>query len=146
MDPPALVPQVYVSCLDASLSFYVDLLGFHVAYDRPEERFACLALGSAQLVIEEAPVLARAAAEPLRRSSWSSADLARPFGRGLSLEIRVAGLEAIGVRLERARYAMLLGVHMRVRRGQGEDHAVRQLLVGDPDGHLIRLWEPIELG
>jgi lactoylglutathione lyase len=38
-----LIPELDVSDLDRSLALYVDLIGFSVLYDRPEEeRFAFL--------------------------------------------------------------------------------------------------------
>jgi catechol 2,3-dioxygenase-like lactoylglutathione lyase family enzyme len=144
MNRPALVPELYVSSLDASLSFYVDLLGFRVEYDRPEERFAYLALGSAHLMLEETPALARATPEQVRRGQWRTADLEHPFGRGMNLEIRVSALEATDSRLKQARWARLLELHTRVYRVKGADYAVRQLLIADPDGYLIRLSEPLD--
>lgn len=131
-----------MSSLDASLSFYVGLLGFHVEYDRPEERFAYLSLGAAHLMLEETPALARATEEQFRQGQWRTADLERPFGRGMNLEIRVSGLDAIAERLERAHCPTLLGLHARVYRVKGEPYPVRQLLLADPDGYLIRLSEP----
>jgi catechol 2,3-dioxygenase-like lactoylglutathione lyase family enzyme len=142
MNRPALVPELYVSSLDVSLAFYVDVLGFHVEYDRPEDRFACIALGSAHLMLEEAPALARANAEQFRGGQWRTADLERPFGRGINLEIRVAGIDAIDARLKAVRYPMLLELHARVFRVKGAPYPLRQLLVADPDGYLIRLTEP----
>ena len=50
---PALVPEFLVTDLGASLAFWRDLCGFTVLYDRPEERFAYLTLGSAHLMLEE---------------------------------------------------------------------------------------------
>lgn len=38
----ALIPELYVTDLQRSLVFYTQLLGFKVAYDRPEEGFAFL--------------------------------------------------------------------------------------------------------
>ena len=140
---PALVPELYVSNLDASLSFYLDLLGFRIEYDRPEERFAYLGLGSAHLMLEEAAALARATPEEFRRGQWRTADLERPFGRGMNLEIHVVGLDAIDARLKQARWAPLLELHTCVYRVRGDDYAVRRLLVADPDGYLIRLSEPL---
>ena len=142
MSRPALVPELYVSNLDVSLSFYIDVLGFHLEYDRPEDMFACIALGSAHLMLEETPALACATAEQFHAGQWRTADLERPFGRGINLEIRVAGIEAIHVRLKEVGYPMLLELHARVFRVKGEQHSFRQLLVADPDGYLIRLSEP----
>jgi catechol 2,3-dioxygenase-like lactoylglutathione lyase family enzyme len=143
MNRPALVPELYVSNLGASLSFYLDLLGFHVEYDRPEERFAYLALGSAHLMLEEAPDLGRASAEQFRGGQWRTADLEHPFGRGMNLEIRVEAIDAIQLRLVQAGHPLLLELHERIYRVRSEDYAVRRLLVADPDGYLIRLSEPL---
>ena len=49
-----LDPELDVSDLDCSLTFYVDVVGFSVLYDRPEERFAFLDLDGARLMLEEA--------------------------------------------------------------------------------------------
>jgi catechol 2,3-dioxygenase-like lactoylglutathione lyase family enzyme len=48
----ALVPELYVSDLDASLTFYARF-GFVVRYARPAERFAYLAREEAELMLEE---------------------------------------------------------------------------------------------
>jgi catechol 2,3-dioxygenase-like lactoylglutathione lyase family enzyme len=39
---PSLVPELVVSDLTISLSFYVGVIGFRIAYERPERRFAYL--------------------------------------------------------------------------------------------------------
>lgn len=69
----ALVPELDVSDLDASLAFYRDVLGFDVLYQRSEARFAYLQRDGAELMLEEA-------AGPGRR--FRTAPLEPPFGRG----------------------------------------------------------------
>ncbi len=64
-----LIPELDVSDLERSLKFYVDVVGFSVLYDRPEERFAFLDLDGARLMLEEAE-------GPGRR--FQSAPLERP--------------------------------------------------------------------
>ncbi len=44
MEWAALVPELYVMDFEKSLAFYTDVLGFEVAFSRPEERFAYLQL------------------------------------------------------------------------------------------------------
>jgi catechol 2,3-dioxygenase-like lactoylglutathione lyase family enzyme len=53
MAHPKLVPELLVSDVAASLAFYVDVIGFRVQYDRPERGFAYLAVGGAELMIEQ---------------------------------------------------------------------------------------------
>ncbi len=53
-DYARLVPELLCTDLARSLSFYVGLCGFRIAYDRPEEGFAYLDLEGAHLMLEEA--------------------------------------------------------------------------------------------
>lgn len=139
----ALVPELYVSDLPASLAFYVDLLGFRVEYDRAEERFAALSLGAAHIMLEEAASLKRATPEEFQQGGWRTADLEKPFGRGMNLEIYAQDIEEIGGRLSERGYPCLLELHEKAYRVGGEQRVVRQLLVADPDGYLVRLSRPV---
>jgi len=142
MTRPALVPELYVSNLEASLAFYVEVLGFRIEYDRPEERFAALSLAGAHLMLEEASSLERATAEEFAAGQWRPAALERPFGRGLNLEIEVEDIETPAVRLVASGLPMLLPPHDRAYRVGNLQKVVRQFLVADPDGYLIRLSKP----
>lgn len=140
MSRPALVPELSVSDLGASLSFYVEMLGFRIEYERSEEKFVALSLGSAHLMLEEAPALTRATSEEFQQGQWRTADLEIPFGRGMNLEIEVADLSSFSARISACGYPFLLEPHERSYRvGEGY-RAVRQLLLADPDGYLIRLF------
>ena len=143
MSRPALVPELYVSNLGSSLAFYVDILGFRIDYERQEEKFAAISLGEAALMLEEAPSLARATPEEFRQGQWRTAHLQRPFGRGLNLEIEVSDIRAIGSRIAASAFPFLLQPHDRAYRMGSERRVVRQLLVADPDGYLIRLSQPV---
>lgn len=142
MSRPALVPELYVSDLATSLEFYVGLLGFRVEYERPEERFAALSLGTAHLMLEEAPALRRATPDEFQQGQWRTADLEKPFGRGLNLEIEVRDIQAIHSRIAARGHSLLLQLHDKSYRMGTGPRRVRQLLVADPDGYLIRLSQP----
>ncbi|MGE7367800.1 VOC family protein [Neorhizobium sp. NPDC001467] len=47
----ALVPELDVSDIAASLHFWCDLLGFHIVYDRPAAGFAFLEREGAQVML-----------------------------------------------------------------------------------------------
>jgi catechol 2,3-dioxygenase-like lactoylglutathione lyase family enzyme len=51
---PPVVPELDVADLARSVSFYVDVLGFSVHFERPEERFAYLTRGPVHLMLEQA--------------------------------------------------------------------------------------------
>lgn len=50
----ALIPEFIVNDMELSRAFYIDLLGFTVEYERPEDTFVFLSCGEAQLMLEEA--------------------------------------------------------------------------------------------
>lgn len=125
---PALVPELLVTDLDASLRFWVDLCGFTVAYDRPEERFAFLTLGSAHLMLEQVGI----------GRNWIVGPLAVPFGRGMNLQVTVADSDAVATRLVDAGVALFMQPETKWYRTGKTEAGVRQFLVADPDGYLIR--------
>jgi catechol 2,3-dioxygenase-like lactoylglutathione lyase family enzyme len=131
----ALVPELSVSDWWNSRNFYCGLIGFHVVYDRPEEGFAYLALGGAQLMIDQIGVG--------RDFDIADAPLQHPFGRGINLQIEVPSTGAILARLEAAGVPIYLPSEDKwYRRGELEV-GNRQFVVADPDGYLLRLFEDL---
>jgi len=133
-----LVPELYVSDLARSLRFYIDLLGFAVAYERPEHRFAALSLGAARIMLEQLRATTPATSAEIAQGEWRTATLERPFGRGINLEVACDDVAAIAVRLAAAAYPALVELHEKSYRVGENDVHVRQLVVADPDGYLIR--------
>lgn len=128
----ALVPELICTDIAHSVRFYCDLLGFQVRFERPEDRFAYLELGQAQLMLEQACA-----------ESWSTAPLERPFGRGLNLQIEVEAVEPIHQRLQAAGVVPFSEPMLSWYRQDELQHGQVELLVQDPDGYLIRLVEII---
>lgn len=131
---PRLVPELDVTDLRASLRFYVDVIGFAVRYERPEEAFAYLDLDGASVMLEEA-------GGPGRR--FRTAPLERPFGRGVNLQIEVADVTAIHDRAQRASLTPLVALEERWYRVGDHDEGNRQFVLEDPDGYLLRLFEDV---
>src|SRR5882724_11547547 len=128
----ALVPELSVSDMRASLPFWRDLLGFHVAYDRPAARFAYLVRGALQVMLCE------------RNGRWETADMQRPFGRGINLQKTVDSIVPLLDALSTAGWPLYeAATEVRYRVGESE-HGVREFLVQDPDGYLLRFGEAIE--
>ncbi|PRY19532.1 hypothetical protein CLV78_12121 [Aliiruegeria haliotis] len=85
-DPwPALVPELAVTDWKVSRDFYRDALGFTVAYERPDEGFACLRSGDAVLMVDQIGL----------GRTFVPAPFEAPLGRGINLQIRVARLGPI---------------------------------------------------
>jgi catechol 2,3-dioxygenase-like lactoylglutathione lyase family enzyme len=125
---PALVPELLVTNLDRTLAFWRDLCGFEVAYDRPEERFAYLTLGSAHLMLEEIG----------DGRHWMTGPLEAPFGRGINFQISVPDAESLSRAIQAAGGEFFLPLETTWYRVGDEEAGVQQFLVTDPDGYLAR--------
>ena len=123
-----MVPELSVGDFSKSLSFYVDIVGFSLMFQRTDPRFAYLDLNGAQLMIEED-----------HATGWVVGELETPRGRGINLQIDVPDVRAV--------FAKVLEAHLKPFRPivescyDTDEGAVVQLefLVQDPDGYLIRL-------
>ena len=129
-----VVPELLCTDFSASLRFYVDVCGFHVRYQRPEELFAHLDLDGAELMLEQVTASDR---------SFVTAPLERPFGRGMNLQIEVADVDALYRRLEQASAPVILAMEERWYRRRDEQLGNRQFIVADPDGYLLRFFRPL---
>jgi catechol 2,3-dioxygenase-like lactoylglutathione lyase family enzyme len=128
-----LVPELYCSNFEHSLRFCVELLGFRILYDRPEEKFAYLDRDGAELMIEQ----------PTGRR-WLTGDLTQPFGRGINLQIQVSEIDALHDKCRAERIPIFLAPEEKLY-GRGDMHLrCRQFLVQDPDGYLLRFQQMLE--
>ena len=133
----ALVPELAVSDWAASRAFYCDVLGFTCLYDRPEEGFAYLRLGGAELMIDQIGAS--------RTFGDGHLPEAPPFGRGLNLQIEVPAIDAMLEALEQAGHALYLDPEERWYRRGEKEVGQRQFVVADPDGYLLRFCQPLGL-
>jgi catechol 2,3-dioxygenase-like lactoylglutathione lyase family enzyme len=125
-----------VSNLADSLLFWCEVLGFRVLYGRPEEGFAYLDRGGAQIMLDQ-----RGMGAPDRL--WETGHMEYPFGRGVNFEVQVHDLRTIQSRLEAAGVRIYFGPEIRWYRAGALEIGVEQYLVQDPDGYLIRLQHKI---
>lgn len=132
MTRPLLVPELDVSDLSTSLHFYVELAGFKVLYERPEERFAFLTLDGVELMLQEAN-------GPGRR--FRTAPLQRPFGRGVNFQIEVTAAAKLAERFESAGFEIVLALEEKWYRVADHTAGQLQFVVADPDGYLLRFAE-----
>ena len=131
-----MVPELYVSDLGASRRFWCDFCGFAVAFERPEDRFVYLDRAGRQIMLEEG-------AAPGRR--WLTGPLEQPFGRGVNFQITVYDLAPILSALKAAGWPLFLEPEEIWYRVGIREIGVRQFLVQDPDGYLIRFSQSLGL-
>ena len=124
----ALVPELAVRDLEASLHFYREICGFSVLYRRPAEGFACIGRDGCELMLDQIGL----------GRTWETATLEPPLGRGMNLQLRVTGLDALLKHLDTAGVPLFLPLESRTYDVRGEAVVQRQFAVQDPDGYLLR--------
>ncbi|MBV4469396.1 bleomycin resistance protein [Pseudomonas siliginis] len=127
-----LVPELMVTNLDSSLTFWVSHLGFKVAYQRPEDGFAYLDLNGAQVMLEQVDS---------NGGQWVTAPLTKPLGRGINLQIDVEAVAPIIQKLDSAGCPPYRECKDTWYRADNVEVGQREFIVQDPDGYLVRLVE-----
>jgi catechol 2,3-dioxygenase-like lactoylglutathione lyase family enzyme len=129
----ALVPEFGVTDIRKSLSFWCGRLGFKVAYDRPDARFAYLVREHLQVMLCEL------------NGNWETAEMQRPFGRGINLQMMVEGIDPIVSALDAAGWPLYERPNDAWYRAGDQERGQREFLVQDPDCYLIRFAERLGL-
>lgn len=127
-DEPAVVPELGVTDLDQSLSFWCDLIGFEVKYDRIDEGFAYITLGDAHFMLDRLET----------GRSWLTGEASYPLGQGINFEISVRDLQPILSRLAAVNWPLFLKPEEKWYGANEVEIGVQQFLVQDPDGYLLR--------
>ena len=126
-----LTPELGVTDIGRSLGFYRDILGFSVAYGRPNEGFAYLRYEGLELMLDQIGV----------GRTWETGPLEFPLGRGLNLQCMVSAIDPLLDRLAIAGISLYLPVETKAYRVGNRDATQRQFCVQDPDGYLLRFCE-----
>lgn len=122
-----VVPELLVTDISASLKFWVDTCGFSILYSRMEEGFAYLDYDGAQVMLEE-----------MGGRNWVTGPLSAPFGRGVNFQITVSSIEPLIAALSDADWPLFMEAEEKWYRSNAVELGVRQFLVQDPDGYLLR--------
>lgn len=131
----SLVPEFAVTECARSLKFYCGILGFTIRYQRPEEGFAFLELGTAELMIDQIGVgLTYGGA--FKPEGY-------PFGRGLNLQIEVPTVQPLLDALSGHKIELFIDPEDRWYRKDALEVGQRQFVVADPDGYLLRFCESL---
>ncbi len=128
----ALVPELICRDLTKSRAFYTDTLGFSVLYERPQNGFCYLALGTAEIMLEQ-----------LHPDSWVDTPLEPPFGRGMSIQIMTTGVTALFTACQTANATIHTPPEDVWYRAGDFYVGQTQFIVHDPDGYLLRFAEDL---
>ena len=128
MNYNAVIPEFMVSNIEQSRSFYCDLLGFTIEYERPEEKFLFLSLEDCQLMLEEG------AKDELAKLSY-------PFGRGVNISFGIKDVPSLYQKLLEADYPIHRPLTKREFRVGDSFIYPHEFAVLDPDGYFLRFSE-----
>jgi catechol 2,3-dioxygenase-like lactoylglutathione lyase family enzyme len=129
------VPELKITSLDQSLRFWRDVLEFRVLYDRLDQGFAAIERDGVEFMLDEY--------DANRIGIWETGPREQPFGRGINFEITVADIGVLLDALKAAGWPIFVGPEERWYRVGEQETGVRQFLVQDPDGYLLRLSQPL---
>lgn len=129
------VPWLYCSDIARSTGFYCDVLGFTLLGGTPAEKSAYIDSQGARIMLQE-----------VSEGALLVGTLEYPFGRGVYLLLQVADVDALHAKLctRAAQQNVLVQPRNRYYR-VGEDMVGhREIVVKDPDGYVLRFYNPIE--
>jgi len=126
-----LIPELSVKNLDVSKKFYLEILGFTLEYERVEDNFAFISYDGAQIMLEQI------------NGNWVTGDLAYPFGRGVNFQIKTDYLDVLREKIIMNGYQLFKNVYEASYRECDIVHKVKEFLVQDPDGYLLRFSQMI---
>lgn len=126
------IPELSVTNLAKSLSFY-KTIGFHINYERPENKFAFISLNNIQFMLQELS----------DQNKWEIAELSYPFGNGINFQLEVSNIDNIYNNLVKNNYHIAFPIEENWYRQNNKLLGNREFLVQDPDGYLLRFSEDL---
>jgi catechol 2,3-dioxygenase-like lactoylglutathione lyase family enzyme len=127
-----LVPELIVENYEISRSFYQNVFGFGLLFERSENRFGYFDLNGAQvMLLEDANI-------PVYQMNRPG-----PKGKGLHFQIELPSISAILQRLEESPYPLESEVVESWYQVDNIEHGQREFFVHDCDGYLYRFYQHI---
>ncbi|MGF1841619.1 VOC family protein [Vibrio clamense] len=130
-----VVPELYCFDINVSKSYFINVLGFSVKYERPEEEFAYLTLDGVDIMLEGIDSNSR---------KWVSGSLTSPLGRGVNFQWDVKDIESLyrGI-CEKSPDTIYLVLESKSYQCGDVTTTQKQFIVQTPDGYLFRFCQDI---
>jgi len=127
-----MVSELHVNDLHASLAFWRNIIGFGIAYERPEERFVYLEHPEGQQVM-----LCQ------RHGRFETGSMQSALGQGVIFQIYFRDITSILSVLRACDWPIYLGPHEVWRKVGDREAGQQEVFVQDPDGYLLMLAQNI---
>ncbi|AVF48675.1 glyoxalase [Elizabethkingia anophelis] len=125
-----LIPELLVSSIEASKVFYVEQLGFTIEYERREDDFALISYEGSQFMLEQD-----------HATAWITGELGSIRGRGINFQIEVDCLDTVIAKIETNDLPYFRKPKEQWYRINTIEEDVKELLIQDPDGYLLRFQQ-----
>lgn len=125
-----MIPELTVFDIEETKQFYIDLLGFQMDYERPEDKFIFLSFEENQFMFEQ-----------LHENGWNIGEMKYPLGQGINFSLEIEGFDALYKRLKEHNavfYRDLMISHYTV---SDETIEQKEFLIQDPSGYLLRFTD-----
>lgn len=130
-----LIPELRVFDLEKSKKFYTEILGFKVEYSRSD--FAMVVLGECQIMLQQLTL-------PSVKGSWNvTDDMKYPLGRGINFQIILPDIMPIYNSLKQNNVPIFIDMLVSHYKENNIVYNVKEFLVQDPDGYLLRFQQDI---
>ena len=139
----ALTPELYITDIQQSLRFYVDVLGFSIQYQREEDGFAMLERQGSRIMLEQIKAGSRKVSFTETGRTWLTAPMDQPFGRGINLKIKTTDVLRLFERTAASGATIFLPIEEKWYRANDVLLGHKQFIVQDPDGYLLRFFESL---
>lgn len=122
-----MIPELTVTDINKSKEFYTKVLGFKVEYERPEDKFAFLSLGEAQLMLDEI------------NDNWNVGELKYPFGNGINFQIDIEDIEGFVSNVKTQNVPLFKDIFISSYQCGDICYEEKEVLIQDLDGYLLRI-------
>lgn len=144
MKLPRLVPELHVRNLDQSLKFYLEILGFTIEFDRRNDHFAMINLEGSWIMLEQTTTFQAVSDKDfIEKRDWRTGTLDYPFGRGVNFQIEVDNVVDVYEKVMQQGYPIKFPLEERWYQVKNVNVGVKQFLLMDPDGYLLRIQQVI---
>ena len=121
----SLIPELSVSNIEISKEFYLKI-GFHIVYERKEDRFVFLQFEENQIMLEEI------------NDHWNTGVLEYPFGRGVNFSMTVSDVKKSYKNMKEKKVPFYLPLECHEYKVDNTVYKDFEFLLQDPDGYLLR--------
>ncbi|MBR6950056.1 MAG: VOC family protein [Bacilli bacterium] len=121
----SLIPELSVSDLEESLSFYLSI-GFNIVYRREENNFCFIELEGNQIMLDQL------------NGNWDVGPLEKPFGRGINISMSVSNVEELYKKVLDNNITIFKELETHSYRVDDKVYNDKEFLIQDPDGYLLR--------